>query len=230
MSGNSKQSKYAEIVAARQACRKCAGVYNPAAINDGGLDSDHVGPWTGWQGNLNADLMVVGQDWGGHEYFVKFGGKEKDRNPTNIRLKTFLKDVGFEIDLPEHATGSGDLYFTNAILCCREGLLTENATTNTKSVKSIWFRLCEPLLRSQIELVNPKAIATLGYYAYRSVLSSFGIQPEPTMRAALQSSGLHVVGARSIVVPVYHCGNNGLRSRKLENQRADWARVKAALG
>jgi DNA polymerase len=28
----------------------------------------HIGPWTQWQGNLNAELMIVGQDWGGTEY------------------------------------------------------------------------------------------------------------------------------------------------------------------
>jgi len=173
--------------------------------------------------------MVVGQDWGGHEYFEKFGGKEKDSNPTNARLKVFLKDVGFDIEMPEHATGIGTLYFTNAMLCCREGLLTENASTGTKAVQSVWFRNCESLLRAQLELVNPKVIVTLGYHAYRSVLLSFGIRPEPTMRAALASTHVYIVGSRSAVIPLYHCGNNGLRSRKLESQRADWEKVKSAL-
>jgi uracil-DNA glycosylase len=229
MKTTAKQQKYEIIVSARKACRKCVGVHNPAVIEEGTLDSNHVGPWTGWQGNLDADLMVVGQDWGGHEYFVKFGGKEKDNNPTNARLKVFLKDVGYDIEMPELATGIGELYFTNAMLCCREGLLTENASTGTKAVQSVWFRNCESHLRAQIDLVNPKVIVTLGYYAYRSVLSSFGIRAESTMRAALASTHCHLVGLRSTVIPLYHCGNNGLRSRRLELQRADWNRVKIAM-
>jgi len=229
MGSTAKRTKYELIVVNRKACRKCVGVHNPAIIQDGALDSIHVGPWTEWQGNLDADLMVVGQDWGGHEYFVKFGGKERDNNPTNARLKIFLKDVGYEIEMPEYATGGGELYFTNAMLCCREGLLTENASTGTKAVRSVWFRNCESLLRAQIELVNPKVIVTLGYYAYRSVLLSFGLRPEPTMRAALASPRHYLVGSRSSVVPLYHCGNNGLRSRKLELQRTDWEKVKSAM-
>ena len=50
----------------------------------GRSDSNNIGPWTGWQGNLHSDLMVVGQDWGGAAYFAKHKGIEDDDNPTNI--------------------------------------------------------------------------------------------------------------------------------------------------
>jgi hypothetical protein len=33
----------------------------------------------------------------------------------------------------------------------------------------------------------------------------------------------------SLLIPVYHPGNNGTRSRSFENQKADWQRVKLAL-
>ncbi|HEV2988516.1 MAG TPA: uracil-DNA glycosylase family protein [Candidatus Angelobacter sp.] len=223
MTNLDKVATYKELVAARKACFDCNGLYNPSRIENGRFDGNHVGPWTSWQGNLNAKLMVVGQDWGGDKYFKCKKGREKDTNSTNVRLRAFLEQIGVKIEMSGHSQGPGHLYFTNAILCCREGLLT------TGGVKSAWFRNCESKLRAQIELVRPKVVVTLGYFAYRSVLSSFGVPPKSKMREAIRTTNIHLPGQRSIVVPVYHCGNNGTRSRPLEHQAKDWNRVKAAL-
>jgi len=227
-----KKSSYQAQVLARKNCSDCKGIYNPGSIEEGIYDnSEHIGPWTGWQGNLDAELMVIGQDWGGNKYFEDKKGMETDNNPTNVRLKQLLEEVNpeFKIEMPKDSSGQGIFYFTNAILCCREGLLTENKKTKTGPVKSRWFRNCENRLKAQIELVDPKVIVTLGYFAYRSVLSSFELHPEPRMRDAIKTDPIQLSGCRGVVVPVYHCGNNGSRSRSLEQQKADWKRVKAAL-
>jgi hypothetical protein len=44
--------------------------------------SGHIGPWTQWQGKLDADLRVMVQDWGGVEYFFEHKGLEEDTNTT----------------------------------------------------------------------------------------------------------------------------------------------------
>lgn len=182
----------------------------------------HIGPWTQWQNNLDAQLMVVGQDWGGVEYFTENEGLEKDDNETNQRLVEFLAGIGIEINLPVLTAEDRPLYFTNAVLCLRPGRLTG-------PISGKWFRKCGPLfLRRQIELVRPKAVVTLGYYAYRTVLTAFGRKPTPRMCDAIIED-IEVVDKGSAVVPVFHCGKNGQRSRSIADQHQDWKRVKAAL-
>lgn len=61
---DAKAAAYAELVAARKGCRLCSaiGLTNPCLVDGGRFDSEHIGPWSRWQGSLAADLMIVGQD------------------------------------------------------------------------------------------------------------------------------------------------------------------------
>jgi hypothetical protein len=47
------------------------------------------------------------------------------------------------------------------------------------------------------------------------------------MREAVQET-VRLPGGQ-MLVPVYHPGNNGTRSRSFENQKSDWQRVKRAI-
>jgi|SRR5947209_10565845 len=221
-----KHKRYAELIAARKACDICAplNLTNPSRCQDGRYDDNgHIGPWTQWQGNLNAELMIVGQDWGGVDYYVDHEGIERDdRNITNKNLVQLLAGIGITIPLLGH-TGPNPLYFTNAALCLRPGGLTGDI--NAKS-----FTNCGPrFLRQQIELVNPKVVVTLGHHAYKALFKSFGLQPAPLMRKAILRD-VETLPNGSVVVPVYHCGNNGQRSRPLAMQKEDWKRVRGVLG
>jgi|SRR6516162_7134389 len=59
------QLRYEELVAQRKACRACAscGLINPSVHLKGAYDADEIGPFTRWCGDLDAELMVIGQDW-----------------------------------------------------------------------------------------------------------------------------------------------------------------------
>ena len=59
-----KSERYFQLVEARKACTACAGLSNPSTFHEGEFDSAQIGPWSRWQGNLNAAVMIVGQDWG----------------------------------------------------------------------------------------------------------------------------------------------------------------------
>lgn len=64
-----KLFQYQALVEDRKMCNACTGLIpkmiNPSSIESGKYDTDQIGPWTQWQGDLNAELMIVGQDWGG---------------------------------------------------------------------------------------------------------------------------------------------------------------------
>jgi hypothetical protein len=62
--------RYATLVRARKECHACAGLINPATCDGGIYDSDHIGPLEPATANLDADLVIVGQDWGDMRYFA----------------------------------------------------------------------------------------------------------------------------------------------------------------
>ena len=116
--------------------------------------------------------MVVGQDWGDVSYFVRHGGRDVARNPTNQALVELLEEAGVTVK----PLGSPDLahvaFFTNAILCMKSGGLQGG-------VRRGWFQSCGCFLRRQIEIVRPKVVICLGEQACRSVYGSFSL---PTKR------------------------------------------------
>src|ERR671934_56333 len=69
-----KLSKYRELVQLRKACHACKGLTNGSSIVRGVYDCDEIGPWSLWQGKLNAELMVVAQDWGDVDWFLRVKG------------------------------------------------------------------------------------------------------------------------------------------------------------
>lgn len=217
-----KSATYQQLVARRKECRACVALNmtNPSVCADGQYDTEHIGPWTGWHGSLDADLMVVGQDWGGCEYFIDEKGVETDDNDTNTNLQLLLASIGYEIGLPWEPRKSDGLFFTNAVLCLKPGRLTG-------SVKAECFINCGVgFLKPQIELVQPKAVVTLGLLAYKAVMRAYGLRPQTSMRDAVLTT--EVLGP-STLVPVYHCGYYGTLSRSLEEQKRDWQRVRAVL-
>jgi hypothetical protein len=54
-----KAKQYLELVGRRKICDGCPCLHNASRMDGGCLDSDEIGPYSRWQGNLYADLMVV---------------------------------------------------------------------------------------------------------------------------------------------------------------------------
>lgn len=234
-----KIEEYKKLVDERKACRRCnhLGLTNPAEIKDEygkPLDSDQIGPWSRWQGKLDAPLMVVGQDWGGTRYFKDNRGLDKPRNFTNLALVELIKLAGFSIQDIYLPQGQNVLFFTNAILCLKEGNL--DAKVNKK-----WYEKCDLFLRRQIEIVNPVVVVGLGEKAYRAILKSFGMnvmkESDPLKPEVERKEG-RMLPNGSRVFAVYHCSPNvqrrkqpktGKPIRTLEEQEKDWLRIRRFL-
>jgi len=162
---------YLDLVRERRECRRCSGLTNPSEVLGGSLDSQQIGPWSTWQGNLSSDLLVVGQDWGDVSYFENNEGRDSARNPTNDHLIALLSSIGISIGPPGGGQGQHVVFFTNAILCLKSGGLQSR-------VEDEWFRNCAGFLRRQIEIVAPRVVVTLGARAFRAVLSAFDLRPQ----------------------------------------------------
>ncbi len=219
---NDKDIQYSQLVKARKGCGLCRGLENPACVSSSIFDSDQIGPWTLWQGNLDAEIMIVGQDWGDVRYFIGNAGHEAARNPTNEMLVKLLASIGVKIDPPSpQDTGGGIVFLTNAILCLKQNGLQG-------AVQPEWFQNCgEHFLKPTINLVRPKILITLGESAYRAMRDLYGL-PKMKFKNAVAKK-FHLSEATEYF-PMYHCGRRILNThRPPEQQFKDWARIKHAL-
>lgn len=215
-----KESAYSELVARRKECRICEGLQNPANGDLARFDSDEIGPWTRLHGDMDAEIMVVGQDWGDTNYYNKHCGLDDLRNPTMVALEKLLCKAGFELSLQSYDHGSRGLFLTNAILCLKSGGLQA-------AVNPTWFHNCGKLfLRAQVEIVSPRVVVALGERAYKAIAQTFEFRPRPFRQAVELKEGIKL-SCGSQLFAVYHCGpriQNTLR--KFDVQISDWVRIR----
>lgn len=219
-----KKTKYSELVADRKDCQLCTELTNPAEVEDGRFDSANVGPWSSWQGNLDASLMVVGQDWGDISYFIRRQGGEDPSNPTNLGLVELVGIAGMLIGNPDSAVGRDVAFFTNAILCLKNG----QGGLQGK-VKPTWFKNCAPFLRRQIEIVRPVVVSSLGEHAYRAILEGFGMSCG-SFRSEVDLATGRLLPNGSRAFAMYHCGARIRNThRPMAMQKEDWKRLRPYL-
>lgn len=225
----SKLKAYQDLVNSRKACRLCKDLTNPSECKAGVYDSDHIGPWAMWQGNLNAEIMVIGQDWGDIKYFIENKGHDKDSNSSNKTIRYLLASIGFEITSPSSQDFTENaIFLTNAILCLKN---IKNGMSG--SVKKKWFNNCgDKFLQPLIEIIQPKVVVTLGKYAYEAIRKLYSLPKVPFKEAViLYKEGFFLMkGVRFL--PMYHCSPLVINSktRTLEEQIVDWQRIRKVLG
>ncbi len=219
-----KLRPYLKLVAARKECSRCLSrdFLNPSDPKLSRWDGPHIGPWTRWLGDLNAEIMIVGQEWGDTKAFTKQKGLDLASSATNRRLRELLAHVGIVVpDVSEHNAASG-VFLTNAALCLKRGGCQAH-------VQDEWFVNCGSLfLRPQIEIVSPRAVVALGERAYAAVARAFGIE-RCRFRDAVDGPPV-ALPTGSMLVPVYHCGARIRNTHRRDSQQlVDWLRVKDVL-
>lgn len=223
MTADERSGRYKRLVSARKACRRCDGLVNASVLRRGKFDSDEIGPWTRWLGDLNARVMVVGQDWGDQRAFEKQQGRNGSYSATNDMLRELLASIGVDVPEQDAAFGPTDVFLTNAVLCFKD-------QGCQGPVRPEWFRDCgRAFLKPQIELVNPRAVVCLGQQAYSAVMSAYGLVQPKSWRSAVEGPGLTLPGG-PIAFAVYHCGRRILNSHRDQTQQlSDWKRIAKAL-
>jgi len=110
-----KQQRYSALVEKRKACRLCVGLSNPAERTLRRFDSDQIGPWSRLHGDLDAELLIVGQDWGGVKYYNDNEGLDKLANPTMCNLEKLLNHIGIHVSVTTYANHGRGVFLTNAV-------------------------------------------------------------------------------------------------------------------
>lgn len=232
---SNKLERYATLVAARQATKPPDKLSNPSQVDGGIYDAPHIGPWTRWAHDLDADLMVAGQDWGDDAYFAANKGLDSPTNPTNAALQELLVLVGRPLPKPpvygaedNGVSASCRVWLTNALPWLKTGGLS--AALDKK-----WFdETAIAFLKEQIEIVQPRVVVALGEWAYNSILSAYKLpEHHGVFRTVVESQEgvrLPTSSNTTTLFGVYHCGKRIQNTvRSLAEQAADWGRIRVAL-
>lgn len=200
-------------------------------------DCEEINLWTYWQGrgNLDAKIMLVGQDWGcpwdessqntmkqiglanrGEEY------RYLENNPsvTDKRLIRLFQEIGYE----DISNSYSDLFFTNFILGYRNKGLSG-------AYQQSWADHDKGYFRELANIIEPKVILCLGRSTFEGVLSAFevalsrslavtgntGLNLDTDVLLALSLGGISIAGGsatriRSAIIGVltYYILNNGM--------------------
>lgn len=193
---------------------------------------NEVNLWTYWEGGrdrLDADILVVGQDWGhipdsiSVADVLKLGGPSRDlgyrdmfydpRITTDETLCTLFKNIkgceNVEHDYLHSGRICKNVFFTNYV-CCYRKEKTSGGFDNK------WMENCKKHFLDLIAIIKPKIIICLGRKAFDCVLTAAG---EPKSQGCYNNTILKGAVSMSIndvtvqVYPMAHPGSMGTLNR-----------------
>jgi len=217
-----KLRQYESLIHERAECKKCLNLVNMSEL-DTMVDHDNelpeeIGPWSRWQGNLDAEIMVVAQDWGSQETYLSQKGWDitNKKSPTNGNLIKLMGSIGQTLCPPENHDQEQNFFFTNAALCMRRSKKEQGGA------EPEWFSNCGYFLKRQIEIVRPRVVVALGQRPFESVLRAFKNEiPREGYRALVDSRRTFSIQSGTTLVPVFHCGANGERRNRVSEVRGN---------
>jgi hypothetical protein len=217
-----KKEALADLILLRKQDRKPK--YHALSDFDGGFyDGDWITPWTISACNLDADLMIVAQDWSSAQTLEspkrsKPAQKEarklcgQDANlPTNKTLKALLKRH-FELEF-------ADIYATNVFVFIKPGTISAKIPIEDLAYCAKKYTL------PQIEIVQPRMVLCLGKGTFNAIQLALGYPLSKLSEASLPNGHTkYRNGAEIYGVP--HTGSWGTRNAGgIDNVGAIWGRL-----
>ena len=210
-------------------------------------ECEEINLWTYWQGrgNLNAPIMLVGQDWGcpwdesAKTTMEQIAMANRNLpydylhdNPsiTDQRLIELFRVLGLEVRHPNES-----VFFTNFILGYRNKGLSGG-------YQKAWAEHDKRFFRELANIVEPKVILCLARSTFEGVLTAFDVKLKPAMgnyNRFLESDRNPVgvkmdSGGDAYIFALAHCGALGTLNRNrgkekpediLAYQKQDWKKI-----
>ena len=215
-----KKVKFEKLVAKRKEFKfSDPELVNPSQIEGGMYDKEnYLNPWDKWHGNLDAKILLIGQDWGSEEYYRNLKGeydKDVTTNLTNANLRKLFKEIGFDNIDENHDI---PLFFTNAVLGMKKGKMD-------KQVKEKWYlETANEFIKPLINIVNPEIIIAMGEAAYKTIAEIYELRVKP-LKEITGKNPINLSDSKKLFV-VYHCTPNCYLFRKMDLQKEDWRKIK----
>ena len=199
-----KHAALAELVALRRLEESDERHHALHTFDGGTWDFDYVVPWTKAANNVDAKLMIIGQDWSSERALKD----PRHNTPDRVALR---KQQGRDPDLPTNKNLERLLMFfnlaweqtyaTNVSVFIKCGDIT--AKVPMRLLKSCAARFTIPQLR----IVKPQMAICLGRDTFNSVRFALG-HPSVSLREAIRSNA-HVVENGTEIYGVPHPGGLG---------------------
>jgi len=219
------EEEWSALVTARKACRICVE-RSPGRLRSCGefdFDPDLVSHWEQWLGHKTPKLLLVGQDFGNVDYFLRHRGHDEAHNATNDNLQRLLAEAGIHTTDPPQLDPAAPVFATNSILCVKEGRMNG-------AILASWVNTCAAThLVPLIRYLRPPVVVGMGSHGWRAVRRVYALHdaPQPIARAA---GSTWVATDATRVFAVGHPGPLGLINRRWLQQLADWRRIGEAVG
>ena len=215
---------YETLVAARKACRICversAGRLRSGA--EFAFDPEVVSLWELWLGHKRPKLLLVGQDFGNVDYFVRNRGRDDPGNKTNANLWRLLGEAGIRARHPRELDTETPVFLTNSVLCLKEGPM--NAAVRASWVDTCTERHLVPLLG----WLHPPVVVGMGSCGWRAVRRAFALPQAPRTISLAAGSRWNAADGTQVFA-AGHCSSLGLINRPWPQQLVDWRRIGAAV-
>tara|TARA_R110001592_G_scaffold52689_2_gene161647 strand:- start:946 stop:1710 length:765 start_codon:yes stop_codon:yes gene_type:complete len=248
-----KKTQYQLLVQKRKSCFDCkeltGGFVNQSCTD---FDTNEIGNFSMWANNLDAEVVIIGQDCSNQETFNNDEGEIQPINDkwkngdeinkyatiTNYYLRELTKELGLDLGLPTEQSNN-KIFLTNAVLCLKNGGM------NASIPKGVYKTCGENFLKPLIEIIKPKAIITLGKTATEALILAFNDKinnskeiSKKSFKEIFKTGKFKIEGQNIYVFPVYHPGRFGQMNRKkgvntdgtgFDLQKEDWKVIKGFI-
>lgn len=208
----------------RKLCDVCCRL-NPGAIRNGSsfdFDPQVLSYWSQWLGNSRPKLLIVGQDFGSVQYFVRFHGKDDPSSLTNGNLRKLLREAGIDVGEPPAHDPHAPVFLTNSILCLKEGAMAA-------PIRAPWVRNCSAnYLRPLIDFLRPVVTVGMGSNGWMAVRHALNLSDLPR-GISEAAGGMWRISPDHAVFAVGHCSGLGLANRSWAQQVLDWREIGQVL-
>lgn len=228
-----KEELYNKLLEELSKCEKCTNLKNKngkdcALINlykNKEFCKNIPSIWTDWFNRLNSKIMIIGQDWGPYadmeklnDLYIESPSKdnwkyliEQEKSSTKKQLERYIKESS------NNKYSLDDIFITNAIMCARKG---ENYRGDNINLKKSTDN-CKEYLLSQIEIVKPRVILTLGYYPLLSLSKNYNFKIEKNLKDTINKEPEIEIND-FIIIPLYHPVAQIKKSEQLEQYKRIW--------
>lgn len=214
-----KNKAFHELLDEMAKCDKCLNLGKKSLINfyhDAELSTNIPSIWTDWFRRLDSNIFIIGQDWGPYTdmklLYERFKNGEdydylinQEKSLTKRNLEKFLNKINISLN---------DVFITNAIMCGRYGNLYRGNNIDLKYSSLC----CSKFLESQIKIVKPKVILTLGYYPLYSLSKIFNFEIEDNLSKTIDKYNVFKID-NYVIVPMFHPASQVSNDKQIDRYK-----------
>lgn len=218
MAQDRSKAKALLALAKKRKATRLDGYHCIGEFHGGIFECNHVSPWTKSGRNVDADVMIVGQDWSSYDVLASEPPNREvarlgfDRTfPTNSNLDDLLQRY--------FGLSRGDCYLTNLFALVKGG----RASASIPMKHLVWS--AREFTLEEIRIVAPRLVICLGLRTFRALSRAAEQESPRNLDQAIKSPFKR---GTSTIRCAAHTGALGMNNRGRDQVRKDWRKLAIA--